>query len=97
MYSLESPHLGDSNEYTQHNIISIKKNHPKYPRSVMSAAMAFCLLGAQDEFEIAVVNESSVFESLKFYCNSFICEFDKAQNNWAKVFKTNDLVYIFNL
>ena len=34
MFSLESPHRGDSNEYTQHTIISIKKkitlNYLKY-------------------------------------------------------------------
>ena len=50
VFSLESPHRGDSNEYTQHDIINIKRNSLK------------------NEFEIAVVNEPSVFESLKFYC-----------------------------
>ena len=34
MFSLESPHRGDSNEYTQYTIINIKKkitlNYPKY-------------------------------------------------------------------
>ena len=34
MLSLESPHRGDSNEYTQHAIIKMKKkitlNYPKY-------------------------------------------------------------------
>ena len=34
MFLLESPHRGDSNEYTQHAIINIKKkitlNYPKY-------------------------------------------------------------------
>ena len=34
MFSLDSPHRGDSNEYTQHAIINIKKkitlNYPKY-------------------------------------------------------------------
>ena len=29
VFLLESPHLGDSNEYTQHTIINIKKNYPK--------------------------------------------------------------------
>ena len=30
MFSLESPHRGDSNEYTQYTIFSIKKeNHPE--------------------------------------------------------------------
>ena len=31
MFSLESPHRGDSNEYTQHTVFNIKKkNHSKY-------------------------------------------------------------------
>ena len=34
VFSLDSPHRGDSNEYTQHAIINIKKkitlNYPKY-------------------------------------------------------------------
>ena len=44
--SLESPHRGDSNEYTQYTIFSIKKkitlNYPK------SAAMGF-FLGTQEQ------------------------------------------------
>ena len=32
VFSLESPHRGDSNEYTQHTIFNLKEeNHPKYP------------------------------------------------------------------
>ena len=41
-----------------------QKNTLNYPRS---AAMRFSK-GLKDEFEKAVVNESSVFEPLKFYC-----------------------------
>ena len=41
MFSLESPHGGDSNEYTQYTVFNIKKkislNYPK------SAAMGFFL------------------------------------------------------
>ena len=37
MFSFESPHHGDSNEYKQHTIINIKKkitlNYPKYNKS----------------------------------------------------------------
>ena len=66
VFSLESPHRGDSNEYTQYTIFNIKKkitqNYPK------SAAMGFCSKGLKNEFETAVVNEPSVFEPLKFYC-----------------------------
>ena len=65
---LESPHRGDSDEYTQYTIFMVKKkitlNYPK------SAAMGFCSKGLKYEFETAVVNEPSMFEPLKFYCNS---------------------------
>ena len=66
MFSLESPHRGDSNEYTQYTIFNMKRkltlNYPK------SAAMGFFFKGLKNEFETAVVIEPSVFESLKFYC-----------------------------
>ena len=69
MFSLKSPQQGDSYEYTQHTIFKIKKritqNNPKY-NNVWSYGI-FCQ-GLKNEFEIAVVNEPSVFELLKFYC-----------------------------
>ena len=64
---------GDSNEYTQHAIIYIKKkitlNYPKYNNVCRYGIFA---QGLKIEFEIAVVNESSVFEPFKFYCSNFI-------------------------
>ena len=64
--SLESPHRGDSNEYTQYTINNNnKKNTLNYPKS---AAMIFFVKGLKNEFETAVVDEPSVFEPLKFYC-----------------------------
>ena len=66
MFSLESPHRGDSNEYTQYTIFNMnKKDTINYPKS---AAMGFFSKGLKNEFETAVVNEPSVFEPLKFYC-----------------------------
>ena len=63
---LESPHRGDSNEYTQYTIFNMKKkNIINYPNS---AAMGFFSKGLKNEFETAVVNEPSVFEPLEFYC-----------------------------
>ena len=66
VFSLTSPRRDDSNEYTQYTIINIKKritlNYPK------SAAMGFFSKGLKNEFEIAMVNEPSVFEPLKDYC-----------------------------
>ena len=69
VFSLESPHRGDSNEYTQYTIFNIKMkiilNYPKI------AAMGFFSMGLKNWFETAVVNKPSVFEPSKFYC---ICE-----------------------
>ena len=66
MFSLESPHRGDSNENTKYTIFSIKKkitlNYPKY------AVTGFFSKGIKKEFETAVVNEPSVFDPFKFYC-----------------------------
>ena len=70
--SLESPHRGDSNEYTQHAIIYIyikRKSRLIIPNIIMSAAMGLFPKGLKNEFETAVVNEPSVFEPLKFYCS----------------------------
>ena len=67
MYSLESPHRGDSNEYTQYTIFNINtKNHPK-----LSNICSYGIFskGLKNEFETAVVNESSAFKPLKFYCS----------------------------
>ena len=65
VFSLESPHRGDSNEYTQYTIFDMNtKNTPKlfqiYSYGLFSK-------GLNNEFETAVVNETPVFEPLKFY------------------------------
>ena len=69
MFSFQSPHREDSNEYTQHTIINIKMkftlNYPKYDNVCSDGMFSW---GLKNEFEIAVVNETSVFESFKFYC-----------------------------
>ena len=58
------------NEYTKCTIFNINKKFTiNYPKS---AAMGFFSKRLKNEFEIAVVNKPSVFESLKFYC---ICIF----------------------
>ena len=65
VFSLESPHRGNSNEYIQYTIFNIlKKITLNYPKS---AAMGFSQ-GIKNKFETAMVNEPSVFEPLKFYC-----------------------------
>ena len=60
MFSLESPHRGDSNEYTQHTIFNIKKeNHPK------SSKICSYRIFPWDSRTSS--NKPSVFEPLKFY------------------------------
>ena len=67
VFSLESPHRGDSNVYTQYTIFVIKtKIISNYSKA--AATSEIFSLGLKNEFEIAVVNEPSVFEPLKFYC-----------------------------
>ena len=66
VFSLESPHRGDSNEYTQYAIFNIKKkitlNYPICSYEIFSR-------GLKNKFETAVLNEPSAFASLKFYCS----------------------------
>ena len=64
VFSLGSPHRGDSNEYTHYTIFNIKiKTTLNYPKS---ATMGFCSKGLKNKFdETAVVNVPSVFEPLK--------------------------------
>ena len=46
VFSLESPHRGDSNEYKQHTIINIKRKFTlNYPKS---AAMGLLFQGTQE-------------------------------------------------
>ena len=60
MLSLESPHRGDSYEYTQYTIFNMnEKNTRNYPMGIFSK-------GLKNEFETAVVDEPPVFEPLKF-------------------------------
>ena len=69
MFTSESPHRGDSNEYTQQTIFNIKKkitlNFPK------STAMGSFPRNSKNEFETAMVNEPSLYEPSKFQYMSF--------------------------
>ena len=66
MFSLESPHRGESNEYTQYTISHYnKEDHFQLSKS---EAMGFFSYGLKKEFETAVVKEPSGFELLKVYC-----------------------------
>ena len=66
VFSLESPHCGDSNVYTQYTIFNIKKKITRnFP---ISAAMGYFSKGQKNEFKTAVVNKPLVFEQSKFQC-----------------------------
>ena len=70
VFSLESPQRGDSNEYTQYTIFQYKKEtHPKLSQICNYGS---CSKGPKNEFEPAVVNEPSLFELLKLYCNTLL-------------------------
>ena len=61
MFSLESPHGGDSNECAQYTILNSKKKITRnYPKSAAK--------GLMNEFKRAVVNKPSVLEPLKVDC-----------------------------
>ena len=54
-----------------HNIPSsvCKRKSPEIiPNNILSAVMGLSWLGTLNEFEIAVRNEPSVLQPLKFYC-----------------------------
>ena len=88
VFSLESPHRGDSNEYAQHAIINIKKKITLiYPIYNNVCCYGIFFRGLKNEFETAVVNEPSVFEPLKFYC-SFVIKGSKQGVTSCPPFKT---------
>ena len=70
MLSVESPHRGDSKEYTQYIIFNIKKEN--FCKLSEICRYGFFSKGVKNEFETAVVNEPLVFEPLKFYCTTKI-------------------------
>ena len=74
VFSLESPHRGDSNEYTQYTIFYIKKK--KKTKLSQICSYGIFSKGLKSEIETAVVNEPSVFEPLKFYCNDLLLPLD---------------------
>ena len=77
MFSLESPHRGDSNEYIQYTIFNTKKeNHPKLSQ-ICSYYYGICYKGLKKELETAMVNKPSVFEPLKYCPKNAILGFVK--------------------
>ena len=66
MFTLKSPHGGDSNGYTQYTIFQYKK--AKNPKLSQICSYGIFSKGFKNEFERAMVSEPTVFEPLKFYC-----------------------------
>ena len=63
LFSLESPHRGDSNEYTQYTIFNNKKeSHRKLSQ--------ICSHGIFPRDSRTNSRQPSVFEPVKFYCIS---------------------------
>ena len=72
VFSLESPHRGDSNENAQYTIcFKYKKDY--HPKLVQICSFGIFSKGLKNEFETAVVNEPSVFELLNVYSTS-VCQ-----------------------
>ena len=70
VYTLESHRWGKNNEYTQLTIHDeIRKDPLDALKYLPSWAIIRITLGFRNEFESAIVNEPSVFESLKVYFN----------------------------
>ena len=66
VYLLESPHRGDSNEYTQYTIFNIKKEN--HPESFQICSYGIFPRDLKDQFEVAMIKKPSVFKPLTFYC-----------------------------
>ena len=80
VFTLESPHWGYSNEYTQHTGFQIEKE--KQLKLSQICSYGIFSKGLKNEFERAEVNEPSVFEPLKFYCNKDGRVGRKTLRNW---------------
>ena len=66
MFTFESPHRGDSNEYIQYTIFNMNKKNTLNLSKICSYGLFS--KGLKNKFETAVINEPSMFEPLKFYC-----------------------------
>ena len=64
VFTLESPHRGDSNEYTEYTIFQYEKE--KYTKLSQICSYGIFSKAFKNEFERSVVNEPSVFDPLKF-------------------------------
>ena len=65
VFSLESPHRGESNEYTQYTIFNTKKE--KRPK-LFQISNGILFQGTQEGVRNSRGPEPSVLEPMKFYC-----------------------------
>ena len=65
VFSLESPHGGDSNANINLPFSILKKT---ITRTIPNLQPGDYFRGLKNEYETAVINEPSVFDPLKFYC-----------------------------
>ena len=79
VFSLESSHRGDFNEYTQYTIFNLNK---KIILNFSNLHLWDFSKGPKNEFEIAVVNEPSVFESLNVNCNLAYATINSSHHKW---------------
>ena len=85
MYSLELLRWGDSNEYTQHTFYDKIRNNPcNLLKYLLSWAIKKDLI-CKNEFELAMVNTSSVFESLRFYCAIAYFSLNSAEAGYSQI------------
>ena len=70
VYSLKSPHRGDSDEYTQHTIIlwKIEKTYLNYPRLPPDLAVGLTLSGSNFPFLEQFSMVLKMFEILRSNC-----------------------------
>ena len=74
MYSLESPHRGDSNTHTQYTIIvEIEKKIPKLSHLLPDLVSWLTLSGSNYQYLQQIPIVLKMFEPLKFDCMSPFC------------------------
>ena len=68
MFALESPHRGDSNEYTEQAIINIKKKITlNYPKDHYVCSYGIFSLGTQERVRNSC-GKRAISVRVKFYC-----------------------------
>ena len=88
MFSLETPHRVDYNEYIKYTVFNIKRKPPSIIPNLQ--LWDFFSKGFKNGFETAMVNEPSVFEPLEVFCTVILWRFlaleiNKTHPPWAMI------------